>query len=858
MLAAIIKQMVMLKPEPFGNYLLIEKVSTGGMAEIQKALMVSGESFKKLVAIKRLLPAVAEDEEFANMFIDEANIAGQLHHANIAQVYDLGKLNEHFFIAMEYVQGRDLRALFERLKKIKRGIPLSMAVFIISKVCEGLDYAHRKKDAQGRPLNIVHRDISPPNILLSFEGDVKIVDFGIAQAQRKLTQTQAGILKGKFGYMSPEQVRGFPLDRRSDIFSLGIVLYEMITGRRLFVGSSDYNTLEKVRSAEIKKPSEINPHVSADLERVVMRALERDLNQRYQWASEFQDDLNRYLYGQTATYTRQNLSEFMSGIFSEDIEAERKRMEDLEKINVEELLREAKQAAYKSLKTDEVKPLPIQQREVFVGKDGKNISPEQAMLIEMEMPSDPIKLVTDLPGNKAAARIQGRNLSAAARQHTEPLIQTPQMNQPGPLPQNKNYNIQVVGAKKSSDDAPEKKKPQINYFGVDKRHKKALNAGLIAVAAVFVLMAVYILLKSPYKTVSLDTAAGVKTASAIFISPGKPASVQLIPYKDDVADLNAAFQVCPKTPCKVPDIPAGLYRIVFSGNAGMFAVPKFHFEPGKEYPPISALYGQSGTKTGVMLIGSEPTGARVEIKLGSETLESGETPFKVKNALAGEKLDVTVSKSGFRTEMFSTILDPYQVFKKEVKLKSSKASFKIISNVMGANIFIDGVDSGKVTPSDVPNLEPGKEYKITLKFGGKTVEKSVVPSAGDDEVSVKFPDVAEKQEAAPQTQKTGDGGTKEKEKEKEKEPVVQIVKDDKTGKLIVTAPKGPTNFVVGSVKGTTPKSLNLKPGLHELQVVLPAGFPVPCGNPRIEVGSTTHCVINFVRNSYNCECKKPE
>ncbi len=215
----------MFKPEPFGNYLLIEKVSVGGMAEVFKALMIGTEGFQKLVAIKRLLPSVAEDEEFARMFIDEANIAGQLHHANIAQVYDLGRIEEHYFIAMEYVQGRDLRAVFDRLKRIKRGVPLNMAVYIVAKACEGLDYAHRKKDAQGRPLNIVHRDISPPNILLSYEGDVKIVDFGIAKATKKLTQTQAGILKGKFGYMSPEQVRGLPIDRRSDIFSIGIVLY---------------------------------------------------------------------------------------------------------------------------------------------------------------------------------------------------------------------------------------------------------------------------------------------------------------------------------------------------------------------------------------------------------------------------------------------------------------------------------------------------------------------------------------------------------------------------------------------------------------------------------------------------------
>ena len=221
------------------------------MAEVFKAKSFGVEGFERIVAVKRILPSIAEDQEFITMFIDEAKMAVQLTHANIAQIFDLGKVGDRYFIAMEYVHGRDLRAIFDRARKNEQPIPIPMACYVTMKVCEGLDYAHNKKDAAGRDLNLVHRDVSPQNILISYDGEVKVIDFGIAKAAGRSAKTQAGILKGKFGYMSPEQVRGLPLDRRSDIFSVGIVLYELLTLERLFRGESDFSTLEKVRNVEI-------------------------------------------------------------------------------------------------------------------------------------------------------------------------------------------------------------------------------------------------------------------------------------------------------------------------------------------------------------------------------------------------------------------------------------------------------------------------------------------------------------------------------------------------------------------------------------------------------------------------------
>ena len=226
-------------PDRFGQYEILEKIASGGMAELYKAKRTGVEGFQKIVAIKKILPHLADDEEFVTMFADEAKLAAQLNHPNIIHIYDLGKIQAGgYFIAMEYVDGRDLRGRSSSRRHATLGVPLPvpLAVYIASKVASALDYAHRRRDAEGHELNIVHRDVSPQNILISYEGDIKLCDFGIAKAASKASKTQSGALKGKIQYMSPEQAWGKPIDRRSDLFSLGVVLHELLTGERLFRG----------------------------------------------------------------------------------------------------------------------------------------------------------------------------------------------------------------------------------------------------------------------------------------------------------------------------------------------------------------------------------------------------------------------------------------------------------------------------------------------------------------------------------------------------------------------------------------------------------------------------------------------
>jgi serine/threonine protein kinase len=315
------------KPIPFGKYYLLERINVGGMAEVFRSKAYGVEGFERLVAVKRILPNIAEDKEFIKMFIDEAKISVQLNHANIAQIFDLGVVDNSYYIALEHVHGRDLRAIFDRCRTLGEPMPVAQACFVTMKVCEGLDYAHNKRDQGGKELHLVHRDVSPQNVLVSFEGEVKLIDFGIAKAAGKGAKTQAGILKGKFGYMSPEQVRGLPIDRRSDIFSCGIVLYELLTGERLFVGESDFSTLEKVRNVEILPPSTYNRKIPDELERIVLKALAKDVEDRYQNAIDLHDELQAFVYTAGEFYSRKDLAGWMKRTFAKEIEEETAKLE---------------------------------------------------------------------------------------------------------------------------------------------------------------------------------------------------------------------------------------------------------------------------------------------------------------------------------------------------------------------------------------------------------------------------------------------------------------------------------------------------------------------------------------------------
>ena len=295
----------------FGQYVLVEKIATGGMAEVWKARMRGVEGFQKIVAIKKILPHLSDNQDFIEMFVDEAKLAAQLNHNNIIHIYDLGKIQSSYYIAREYIDGYDLKAILRRGEDRGHPMTVELALFIASKLASALDYAHRKKDFEEKEMGLVHRDVSPQNVLVSQEGDIKLCDFGIAKAASKASHTQAGALKGKLQYMSPEQAWGRSIDRRSDIFALATVLFEMLTNRKLFTGDNELSILEQVREARVQPPSLHNDEVTPEIDRIVIKALQKDPTNRYQTAGEMARDLDAILYSFKPTPTSADLAIYM-------------------------------------------------------------------------------------------------------------------------------------------------------------------------------------------------------------------------------------------------------------------------------------------------------------------------------------------------------------------------------------------------------------------------------------------------------------------------------------------------------------------------------------------------------------------
>ncbi len=325
------------KPEFFGKYLLLEKIASGGMAEVFMARAPGASGIGKIISMKRILPQFSDNQDFLDMFKTEAKIAINLTHNNVVSIYEFGIEKEQLYLTMEYVEGKNLRQLLNTLKKKKKKLSIDQIVYIIKEVASGLDHAHKCIDGStGKPLNIIHRDMSPQNVMASFDGEIKIVDFGIAKAESQIEKTKAGTLKGKFGYMSPEQAQGLEVDIRTDIFSLGIVLWEMLAGERLFIANNEINTLRKIRDCNVPSIKKINPNIHPELERIVNKALVKDRNLRYQYASELYRDLNRFLNRQYPDFTKQDFSMFLSGIYAGEIVDIRNRIVEYSQIPFKE------------------------------------------------------------------------------------------------------------------------------------------------------------------------------------------------------------------------------------------------------------------------------------------------------------------------------------------------------------------------------------------------------------------------------------------------------------------------------------------------------------------------------------------
>lgn len=336
----------------FGNYLLLKKIASGGMAELFLARQIGVMGFERIVAIKKILPHLTHDKEFVEMFINEAKLAAQITHPNVVQIYDFGFADGMYFIAMEFITGKSLAEILSKGLKAKDFVSGRLAVYIISKIAAGLDFAYRGTTIGGTPLGIVHRDISPQNILIGYNGDVKLVDFGIAKAASSNHHTQTGILKGKLSYFSPEQAWGKSVDHRSDIFSLGIVLYEMLTEKRLFKAENEIAIIEKIRKDEIQPPSLIKSVFSKTMDDILLKALARNPDDRFQNAGDFEEALTRFLNTSGGSPTAKDLSSYISSLYPFEIQMNKQEFEKIARIESKVLAENA------SRQQTEIEPVP--------------------------------------------------------------------------------------------------------------------------------------------------------------------------------------------------------------------------------------------------------------------------------------------------------------------------------------------------------------------------------------------------------------------------------------------------------------------------------------------------------------------
>lgn len=325
--------------ELFGNYLILDHLVDGGMAKICRAFQLT-EQESRIVAIKMVQPQYSKDDSFKQMFDDEVRLTFQLHHPNIVQIIDSGMYNEQLFVSMEYLDGRNLKEYSDKIKKIKDGefkgfFPPSVAANIVSDVCFALHYAHNFTDKlTGQKANIIHRDISPHNIMLNFDGTVKVIDFGIAKSEKSSEATQAGTIKGKLSYLAPEYLEGDKLDHRYDQFAVGITLWELLTGQKLFKAANDLAVLKKIQECKIIPPSKINPAVPKELDLIVLKALQKNREKRFKDMQDFGDTLKVFLYKKYPQFSSKQTVHLINSVFKDEIRKDRERLFRFGKIDV--------------------------------------------------------------------------------------------------------------------------------------------------------------------------------------------------------------------------------------------------------------------------------------------------------------------------------------------------------------------------------------------------------------------------------------------------------------------------------------------------------------------------------------------
>ncbi|PIR18201.1 MAG: hypothetical protein COV46_00880 [Deltaproteobacteria bacterium CG11_big_fil_rev_8_21_14_0_20_49_13] len=790
------------EPKQFGKYYLLEKLAVGGMAEIYKAKTFGVDGFEKLLVMKRILPHCSADKDFITMLVDEAKLSVTLSHANVVQVYDLGKVGDDYFISMEYISGVNLRDIIYRCREKNIRIPEELSTYILSEVCKGLDYAHRKTDASGNPLNIVHRDVSPQNILISYEGEVKIVDFGIAKAAMNISHTMAGILKGKIAYMSPEQALGKSIDYHADIFSTGIVLYEALTGEKLFTGESQFEVLKKIRTTKMDL-TKLPGTMPDGLKNVLARSLAYLPKDRYASAGDMQIDLTRYLYTSHVDFTPQKLAAFIKELFFDEISKQRERG----------ALEQVLEAQTSSI----------------------NVSEEalQENLVHREDTSPTIQASE----HTSASSYQGREATEKTSSSKKSLFQR--------LAATATVLTLLVGVGFAYFKFIHPQltgKTDITRHGIETGHTGTANVFSNPSGAKIFLDG---------KDTDLTTPSILENLTIGKIYKIKLAKEKFDDFEKDVA-INSAEPVMMETELRTesgtlevksdPDgamiyvnglptnqsTPAILKDLQLNSDLKITLVkPEYKdldqsvkLSNSKPQTLIAKLI-KATTEMGSVMITSTPPGAQVFYN-GRDT--GMVTPSTISNIPVGEKSNIRLAKSGFENFTQTVTLKdakPLDITaelkptkeKPVAKAKAAVTTANVTSRPSGARIYLNGKSTGLRTPATLKNLDIGKNYSVKLakpKFEVAIREFTATDNAASVRADLK-------EIAKAETPITPEAP---KPVEKPSEPDTSYRAGAETATLSLSSdPSGAEVFVNAEFRGTTPITItSLQPGTVRLLI----------------------------------------
>ncbi len=667
----------------FGKYQLLKKIASGGMAEIHLARQRGMEGFEKIVIIKMILPHLTGNQEFVQMFLDEARLAAKLTHPNIVQIFDLGRAAGTYFIAMEYIQGENLRAISKACRKQKQVIPLQHTVKAISQACEGLYHAHAKTDTMGNPLNVVHRDISPQNIMVSFEGLTKVVDFGIAKAATQYQETRSGVLKGKYAYMSPEQCTGRPVDARSDLFALGIVLWELATGTRLYKKSSELMILKEITEGVVTPPRQVNQQIPAELEAIILKALEKDPDKRFQDALQMHLALEEFLKNQGLTSSTVHLAAFMRELFKD-------KLDNLRKIE------QAQQSG------DDLESLLFDDVDLGSGYDsgtgGNTPSQPSQAGSPVSTPSRPLypKPTTGV------SRVSGQPGTGLTGQQAATGMGT-QASQMGAYPE------------------PPKKRNTLMLLVV--------LLLLLALGGVGFLI---------WQMTQQQTGGTEQPAADAGVTAPPSAGTADIAVDSTPAGGKVRIDGTERctAPCKVEDLEVGVFynlEVIKPGYEPWSAGFKLD-EPDSTRSFSARLAKATATGWGRVRVETQPGGASLVL---DGAAVNDRSPATLERVAAGKSHTLHASLPGHRDWVETFKLKPGQTLRLEGRLPRSGgskpprrrvATYRLRSRPPGASFFLDG----KPVKGNTLKLDPGNRYRLSAKLAGhKDWSEQLEPSSGE-------------------------------------------------------------------------------------------------------------------------------